>query len=55
MNSHKNARLTFEGSKLLIEHISLQTACKWRKRFAMLSHEGLDRSQLKTTTNANYS
>ena len=47
MNSHKNARLTFEGRKLLIERIavmgltpaaeaagvSLRTARKWRERF----------------------
>lgn len=47
MNSHKNARLTFEGRKLLIERISvmglipaaeaagisLRTARKWRDRF----------------------
>lgn len=47
MNSHKNARLTFEGRKLLIERIavmglipaaqaagiSLRTARKWRRRF----------------------
>ena len=55
MNSHKNARLTFEGRKLLIERIAVmglipaaeaagisqRTACKWRKRFAMLGHQGL--------------
>lgn len=67
MNSHKNARLTFEGRKLLIERIaimglipaahaagiSLKTACKWQKRFAMLGHDGLiDRSSrpLRTRT-----
>ena len=47
MNSHKNARLTFEGRKLLIERIavmglmpaaeaagiSVRTARKWRRRF----------------------
>lgn len=47
MNSHKNARLTFEGRRLLIERIavmglmpaaqaagiSLRTARKWRRRF----------------------
>ena len=65
MNSHKNARLGFEGRKLLIERfavmglipaaevagISQRTACKWRKRFAMLEHEGLiDRSSRPTRT-----
>ena len=53
MNSHKNARLTFEGRKLLIERIavmglmpaaeaagvSARTARKWRDRF---EQEGLD-------------
>lgn len=46
-NSHKNARTTFEGRKLLIERIAMlglmpaaeaagisaRTACKWRDRF----------------------
>ena len=55
MNSHKNARLTFEGRKLLIERIAVmglipaaqaagisqRTACKWRKRFVMFGPEGL--------------
>jgi transposase InsO family protein len=55
MNSHKNARLTFEGRKLLIERIAVmglmpaaeaagisrRTANKWRKRFELLGFEGL--------------
>jgi transposase InsO family protein len=55
MNSHKNARLTFEGRKLLIERIaamglvpaaqaagiSPRTACKWRSRFELLGLDGL--------------
>ena len=55
MNSHKNARLTFEGRKLLIERIavmglipaaeaagiSARTAHKWRKRFEEAGQEGL--------------
>lgn len=55
MNSHKNARLTFEGRKLLIERIAMtglisaaqaagistRTACKWRKRFILLGPDGL--------------
>ena len=59
MNSHKNARLTFEGRKLLIERIagmglmpaaeaagiSVRTARKWLKRFDELGLAGLyDRS-----------
>lgn len=59
MNSHKNARLTFEGRKLLVQRIAImglmpaaqaagvstRTACKWRRRFAKHGHEGLiDRS-----------
>ena len=59
MNSHKNARLTFEGRKLLIERIavmglmpaaeaagiSTRTARKWRDRFEQVGVEGLmDRS-----------
>jgi len=50
MNSHKNAKLTFEGRKLLIERIAVKglmpaaeaagisrrTACKWRNRFDCL-------------------
>ena len=59
MNSHKNARLTVEGRKLLIERIaligltpaaeaagvSLRTARKWRKRFELGGVEALaDRS-----------
>jgi transposase InsO family protein len=55
MNSHKNARLTFEGRKLLIERIaamglmpaaeaagiSPRTARKWRSRFDLLGLDGL--------------
>ena len=55
MNSHKNARTTYEGRKLLIERIaakglraaaeaagiSLRTARKWRKRFAAMGDPGL--------------
>lgn len=55
MNSHKNARLTFEGRKLLIERIavmglmpaaeaagiSARTARKWRDRYDDLGLEGL--------------
>lgn len=55
MNSHKNARLTFEGRKLLIERIAVmglmpaaeaagisrRTASKWRNRFERLGLEGL--------------
>ena len=59
MNVHKNARLTFEGRKLLIERIrvmglaaaaeaagvSLRTARKWLARFEEHGLEGLaDRS-----------
>lgn len=59
MNSHKNARLTFEGRKLLIERIavlgltaaaqacgiSARTARKWQLRFEAHGHNGLfDRS-----------
>ena len=55
VNSHKNARLTFEGRKLLIERIavmgltpaaeaagvSLRTARKWRERFESGGEEAL--------------
>ena len=55
MNSHKNARLTFEGRKLLIERIAImglmpaaeaagisaRTARKWRQRFELHRLEGL--------------
>ena len=59
MNSHKNARTTFEGRKLLIERIaamglkpaaqaagiSERTARKWLKRFEDFGTQGLlDRS-----------
>jgi transposase InsO family protein len=59
MNSHKNARLTFEGRKLLIERIaamglmpaaeaagiSARTARKWRDRFEQEGVDGpMDRS-----------
>lgn len=55
MNSHKNARTTFEGRKLLIERIavmglmlaadavgiSVRTARKWRDRFEQFGEQGL--------------
>jgi len=55
MNSHKNARLTFEGRKLLIERIAImglmpaaaaagisaRTARKWRQRFELHGLDGL--------------
>lgn len=59
MNSHKNARLTFEGRKLLVERIAVmglipaaeaagisrQTARKWRQRFEQGGEQALrDRS-----------
>lgn len=59
MNSHKNARTTFQGRKLLIERInslglipaaeaagiSIRTAHKWHRRFAASGEVGLaDRS-----------
>ena len=59
MNTHKNARLTFEGRKLLVQciavmglmaaaeaaGISARTALKWRKRFEEHGEQGLlDRS-----------
>ena len=65
MNSHKNARLTLEGRKLLIERIavmglipaaeaagiSARTARKWRKRFEELGEAGLlDRSSRPVKT-----
>ncbi|GAA5784022.1 IS481 family transposase [Chitiniphilus shinanonensis] len=65
MNSHKNARLTFEGRKLLIERIAMmgmmpaaqaagisgRTARKWLKRFAEHGQAGLyDRSSRPQTT-----
>ena len=65
MNSHKNARLTFEGRKLLIERIaamglipaaeaagiSERTARKWKKRFDELGEAGLlDRSSRPART-----
>lgn len=65
MNSHKNARLTFAGRKLLIERIaalglmpaaeaagiSVRTARKWLKRFQTQGDEGLyDRSSRPTRT-----
>jgi transposase InsO family protein len=65
MNSHKNARLTFEGRKLLIERIavmglmpaaeaagiSVRTARKWRDRCEQEGVEGLlDRSSRPATT-----
>jgi transposase InsO family protein len=65
MNSHKNARLTLEGRKLLIERIavmglmpaaeaagiSTRTARKWRDRFDEQGLDGLiDRSSRPATT-----
>jgi transposase InsO family protein len=65
MNSHKNARLTFEGRKLLVERIavmglmpaaeaagiSVRTARKWRDRFNEQGLDGLlDRSSRPTHT-----
>ncbi len=45
MNSHKNARTTFAGRKLLIERIGVRTARKWRARFEQEGLAGLpDRS-----------
>ncbi len=65
MNSHKNARTTFEGRKLLIDRIavmglmpaaeaagiSVRTARKWRDRFERLGLQGLlDRSSRPART-----
>ena len=65
MNSHKNARLTVEGRKLLIERIaimglkpaaqaagiSLRTARKWLLRFELQGVQGLyDRSSRPNKT-----
>lgn len=65
MNSHKNARTTFEGRKLLIERIAMfglmpaaeaagisaRTARKWRDRFEHEGVEGLmDRSSRPART-----
>jgi len=65
MNSHKNARTTFAGRKLLIERIgsmglipaaeaagiSLRTARKWLNRFEALGESGLmDRSSRPSKT-----
>jgi transposase InsO family protein len=65
VNSHKNARLTLEGRKLLIERIAVmglipaaeaagissRTARKWRKRFELLGEAGLtDRSSRPAKT-----
>ncbi|WP_395686399.1 IS481 family transposase [Caenimonas koreensis] len=65
MNSHKNARLTFEGRKLLIERIAVmglmpaaeaagisrQTARKWQRRFEQDGAQALlDRSSRPTRT-----
>jgi transposase len=65
MNSHKNARLTHEGRKLLIERIAVielvsaaqaagvtsRTARKWRERFAQQGLPGLlDRSSRPAAT-----
>ena len=68
MNSHKNARLTFEGRKLLVERIaamglmpaaqaagiSARTARKWLKRFEEQGLAGLlDRSSRPARTRTN--
>ena len=65
MNSHKNARTTFEGRKLLVERIavmglaaaasaagiSVRTARKWRRRFMQDGLDGLrDRTSRPHTT-----
>ena len=65
MNSHKNARLTFEGRKLFVQRIAVmglmpaaqaagiseRTARKWLKRFAEQGVTGLyDRSSRPQTT-----
>ena len=65
MNSHKNARLTFEGRKLLIERIAVmglipaaeaagisrRTARKWLDRFEQQDLQGLmDRSSRPART-----
>lgn len=65
MNSHKNARTTFEGRKLLIERIAVmglmpaaqaagiseRTARKWLKRFEEHGVQGLlDRSSRPVRT-----
>ena len=65
MNSHKNARLTFAGRKLLVERIavmglmpaaeaagiSARTARKWLRRFEMHGEQGLlDRSSRPSKT-----
>lgn len=65
MNSHKNARTTFEGRKLLIDRItvmglmpaaeaagiSVRTARKWRDRFEQFGLQGLlDRTSRPTET-----
>ena len=69
MNSHKNARTTYEGRKLLIERIaamglmpaaeaagiSVRTARKWKKRFEAMGLEGLARSELQATQDAHES
>lgn len=67
MNSHKNARLSFEGRKLLIERIAVmglmpaasaagispRTARKWRDRFIEQGLDGLlDRSSRPSRTRA---
>jgi transposase len=67
MNSHKNARLTFEGCKLLIERVavmgltraasaagvSVRTARKWLGRFKQEGLSGLsDRSSRPSHTRA---
>jgi len=68
VNSHKNARLTFEGRKLLVERIaamglmpaaeaagiSARTARKWLRRFEAHGEQGLlDRSSRPAKTRTN--
>ena len=68
VNSHKNARLTFEGRKLLVERIavmglmpaaeaagiSARTARKWLRRFEAHGAQGLlDRSSRPAKTRTN--
>ena len=68
MNSHKNARTTYEGRKVLIERIAViglsaaaeaagispRTARKWKKRFEGIGLEGLiDLSSRPHTTRTN--
>ena len=68
MNVHKNARLTLEGRKLLLERIavmglapaaeaagvSLRTARKWLRRYEEQGVEGSGRSQLAPAPHAQH-